>query len=148
MRPAQDIYLEKYREALKKLQKGVSARRATDIRMTFLGEMAKGFKDVISGRHSEIKKNKDDKEPPKVDDVAVEQVKNKVGSPILLVCVRIVASAESKDVATAILADLEAAFNQFENTHGNKISFRRFDGGGKLTELLHDFSFRVFEERE
>ena len=148
MRPAPDIYLEKYREALKKLQKGVSARRASDIRMTFFGEMAKGFKDVISGRHSEVKKHKDDTEPAKIDDVAIEQVKNKAGSPILLVGIRIIASAESDGIATAILADLEAAFNQFENTHGNKLSFHRFFKGGRLTRLLHDFSFRIFEDDE
>lgn len=148
LRPAPDIYLERYREALKKLQKGVSARRASDIRLTFLGEMAKTFKDVLSNRHSETKKNKDDKEPPKIDDVAVEQVKNKVGSPILLVGIRIVASAESQEAATALLSDLEAAFNQFENTHGNKLEFRRVFKGGKLTRLLHDFSFRIFEDNE
>ena len=148
LRPAPDVYLEKYREALKKLQRGVSARRASDIRIGFWGEMAKGFKDVITNRHSEVKKHKEDTEPPKVDDVAIEQVKNKAGSPILLVGVRIIASAETKEAATAILADLEAAFNQFENTHGNKITFERVFKGGRLTRLLHDFSFRIFEDDE
>ncbi|MDO8483084.1 MAG: type IV secretion system DNA-binding domain-containing protein [bacterium] len=147
-RPAPDIYLEKYREVLKKLQKGVSARRASDIRMTFFGEMAKGFKDVITNRHSEVKKHKDDTDAPKIDDVAIEQVKNKAGSPILLVGIRIIASAESEGTATAILADLEAAFSQFENTHGNKLSFNRLFKGGRLTRLLHDFSFRIFEDDE
>lgn len=146
-RPAPDIYMKKYREALHKLQRGVSARRATDIRMTFWGEMAKGFRDVLSGRHSETKKHKKDEEP-KVDEVAIEQVKNKVGSPLLLVGIRIIASAENKQSATAILSDLEAAFNQFENSHGNKLSFRRFDGGKTLRRLLKDFSFRIFEDDE
>ena len=148
VKPAPPEYLEKYREALRKLQKGATARRATDVRMTFLGDMVKGFKDVISGRHSDIKKNKDDKEPPKVDDVAVEQAKNKVGSPILLASVRVIASAEDRDSALAILSDLEAAFNQFENSHGNKLEFKRMDSRWKLPNFLHDFSFRIFENSE
>ncbi len=146
--PAPKVYLEKYREALRKLQKGVSARRATDIRLTFFGEMAKGFSDALSGRHSETRKHKEDKEPDKIDDLAVEQVKNKIGSPLLLVDIRVVASANDTARALAILADLEASFNQFENTHGNKIGFKRFDKGRKLKNLLHNFSFRIFEQNE
>ena len=147
LRPAPKIYLEKYKEALSKLQKGASVRRAIDVRMTFLGEMAKSFKDAMSGRHSETRKHKDD-EPPKVDEIAVEQMKNKVGSPMLLTAIRIVASAENNQAAEGILSDLEAAFNQFENTHGNKLSFERVTGKGRLSRLLHDFSFRIFEDDE
>ncbi|MSU55188.1 MAG: DUF87 domain-containing protein [Candidatus Taylorbacteria bacterium] len=147
-RTAPEKYHEKYQEALKKLQKGVSVRRATDIRMTFFGEFAKGFKDALSGRHSDTKKKKDDPEPSKTDDVAIEQVKNKVSSPMLLVSIRVIASAEDKSSALAILGDLEAAFNQFENTHGNKLKFERFFGGRKFKRLLHDYSFRIFEEDE
>jgi hypothetical protein len=147
-KPAPGVYLDKYREALHKLQKGVSVRRATDIRMTFLGEIAKGFQDAFSGRHSDTKKHKDDKEPPKIDEIAVEQVKNKVGSPIFLSDIRIVASAEDQNSAIAILHDLEASFNQFENTHGNKIGFERIIKGRRLTRMLHDFSWRIFEDDE
>ncbi len=146
LRPAPPVYLEKYKEALHRLQKGVSVRRATDIRMGFFGEMAKEVSDVLSGRHSDVHKHKDEKEPPKIDEVAVEQVKNKVGSPLLLADIRIIASAENRETAKAMLADLEAAFNQFENTHGNKIAFERVERGGRLTRLLHDFAFRIFEE--
>ncbi|MEK7575293.1 MAG: TraM recognition domain-containing protein [Patescibacteria group bacterium] len=147
MRPAPPVYLERYKEALVKLQKGQSVRRATDVRMTFWGEMMKGTKDVFSGKNSASIKKKDD-EPTKVDDLAVEQVKNKVSSPMLLTSIRIVTSAENQMVAEAIIGDLESAFNQFENTHGNKISFERFTKGGKLTRLLHDFAFRIFEDDE
>ncbi|MBI2475753.1 MAG: TraM recognition domain-containing protein [Candidatus Taylorbacteria bacterium] len=147
LRPAPPVYLERYREALVKLQKGQSVRRATDIRLTFLGEMMKGVKDALSGRNSASKK-KEGEEPAKVDELAVEQVKNKVGSPLLLAGIRIVASAENKPAAEAILGDLEAAFNQFENTHGNKLSFERVAGKWRLSRLLHDFSFRIFEAGE
>ena len=147
LEPAPKAYLEKYREALHALERGVSKHRALDVRLSFLGEMSKGFKEVLSGRHSDTKKHKED-EVPKVDDTAVEHVKNKVGSPLLLAGIRIIASAESTETATAILADLEAAFNQFENTHGNKLSFERVIKGGKLKRLLHDFSFRIFEDDE
>ena len=148
LRPAPVIYLEKYREALKKIQKGVSARRATDIRMTFFGEIIKDFKDAVSGRHSDAKKRKNDAEAPKVDEIAMEQVKNKVRSPMILTGIRIVASAGDKSAAEAILSDLEAAFNQFENTHGNKLAFKKVLKGSKLSRLLHDFSFRIFETDE
>ncbi|MCR4311406.1 MAG: hypothetical protein NUV54_02465, partial [Candidatus Taylorbacteria bacterium] len=148
IKPAPETYLEKYREALRKLQKGVSARRATDVRMSFMGEMAKGFKDALSGRHNDLKKHKDDKEPPKTDDVAIEQAKNKVGSPILLTAIRIIASAEDRASALALLSDLEAAFNQFENTHGNSLRFERIEKKSMLSDFLSDFSFRIFQEGE
>ncbi|MDO8590930.1 MAG: type IV secretion system DNA-binding domain-containing protein, partial [bacterium] len=149
LRPAPSMYIEKYKGALHKLQKGKSVREATDIRFTFLGEMMKGVKGALSGKDSSSsKKKKEDKEPTKIDEIAVEQVKNKVSSPILLASIRLIVSAENQNAAEAILGDLEAAFSQFENTHGNKLSFRRLTKGGKLSRLLHDFSFRLFETDE
>ncbi len=145
LRPAPSMYLEKYKGALQKLQKGKSVREATDIRFGIFGRI---MQEIGLGLADDgAKKKKDEKDPPKVDEIAVEQVKNKVGSPILLAGIRIVASAEDKKTAEAILADLEAAFNQFENTHGNKLSFTRVAKGGKLSALLHDFSFRIFNDR-
>jgi len=147
LRPAPSSYLEKYKEALRKLQKGKSVRKATDIRFTFFGELMKTLSDALSS-DDRPKKKKDGGEPPKVDEIAVEQVKNKVGSQMLLADIRIIASAENKENAVAILSDLEAAFNQFENTHGNKLEFWRVLKGAKLSRLLHDFSFRIFEDDE
>src|SRR3989338_1137551 len=145
--PAPHSYLEKYKEALRKLQKGVSVRKATNISNTFLGEIAKGFKDAFTA-HSSPKKDKDGKEePPKIDDIAVEQVKNKVASPLMLAAIRLVSSAENQKTASAIIHDLEAAFNQFENTSGNKLRFERAKGGA-LRRILHNFSFRIFEAGE
>lgn len=145
--PAPHSYLEKYKEALRKLQKGVSVRKATDIPNTFLGEIAKGFKDTFGGHNSHKKDKEGKEETPKVDNLAVEQVKNKVGSPLMLASIRLVASAENQKTASAIIHDLEAAFNQFENTTGNKLRFERAKGGA-LRRILHNFSFRIFETGE
>ncbi|MES2087782.1 MAG: DUF87 domain-containing protein [Patescibacteria group bacterium] len=144
-RPAPHMYLEKYREALQKLQKGSSVSRATDIRMTIFGAIMKEAKDIITNRDAkQLKKKENRSTNPQLDDVAIEQVKNKVSSPMLLTSIRVVASAENDARAEAILSDLEAAFNQFENTHGNKLSFRQIKNKSKLTEFLHAFSFRIF----
>jgi hypothetical protein len=149
MRPAPGVYMEKYKEALEKLQKGQSTRRATDVRLTFTGELLKSFGTIFSSTNSSSKsKSKEKSEDKKIDEIAVEQVKNKVSSPMLLTTIRILASAKDRAGAQSILHDLQASFNQFENTHGNKISFKQFTKGGKLSRLLHDFSFRVFEEDE
>ncbi len=76
----------------------------------------------------------------------IENIKNKVQSQIVNANVRIIASAETKDRAEAILSDIESAFNQLENTLGNKLSFKRLSAG-KLDVLLKDFSFRDYASK-
>ncbi|HEY4498705.1 MAG TPA: ATP-binding protein, partial [Candidatus Paceibacterota bacterium] len=67
-------------------------------------------------------------------------------SPIADVTIRLIASSRSEGEAQEILSDMESAFNQFDNPHGNSIRFERLHGG-RLDEFLRNFSFRLSQER-
>ena len=150
--PTSERYGEKYKYALDRVEKGVKLREAIDIPekasehvWKFAKEAAKEF--FGSAEKKKKEEEKKIKEPPKADAVAVEQIKNKIGSPITKVSMRLVASSRSEAEAAEILSDLESSFNQFENSNGNKLQFVR-QKGSRLAELLHNFSFRLYEENE
>ncbi|MCX6715977.1 MAG: TraM recognition domain-containing protein, partial [Candidatus Taylorbacteria bacterium] len=81
-----------------------------------------------------------------VDQVSIEEIKLKMNSPTVAVNVRIIASAENEVTAGQILGDIESSFNQFENTHGNKLVFERVKKGD-FKKLLYDFSFRLADDK-
>ena len=149
--PAGETYHKRYKHALDQIVKGEKISEATDMPDTF-GEHAWKFareaaKELFSSnKKKEKEEEKKIKEPPKIDEMAVENIKQKISVPIVSASVRIVASAQTEGEAEAILSDLESAFNQFENTHhGNKFIFERKQRG-RLADLLHDFSYRLFDE--
>jgi hypothetical protein len=57
--------------------------------------------------------------------------------------VRIVVSSGSPERARGLIAELEAPFNQFANTKGNRLTFRR-TGFGPRKKLCRDFSYRLY----
>ncbi|MFA6273337.1 MAG: TraM recognition domain-containing protein [Candidatus Paceibacterota bacterium] len=149
--PVGDKYHKRYKYALDQIAKGEKINEATDLPDTF-GEHAWKFtrdaaKELFgSSKKKEKEEEKKIKEPPKVDEMAVENIKQKIATPIVIANVRIVASSRSEREAENILADLESAFNQLENPHhGNKIIFERKQRG-RLADLLHDFSYRLFDD--
>jgi len=108
------------------------------------------FKEV--GR---LNTSKDDAEKAKakkkeaaanVDQISVDQIKQKMSTPTVAVNLRIIASAENELMASQTIDDIEASFNQFENTHGNKIVFDRAKKSD-LKRLLYDFSFRLADDK-
>lgn len=148
--PAGDKYHQRYKSALDKIVKGEKISEATDMPDTF-GEHAWKFtreaaKELLgSSKKKEKEEEKKIKEPPKVDETAVENIKQKIASPIITAGIRLIAASRTEGEAEAILSDLESAFNQFENTHhGNKLIFER-KRRGRLADLLHDFSYRLFD---
>lgn len=71
----------------------------------------------------------------------MENIKTKIASPIIQTNIRLVSSAQTQDRADNILADMEASFNQFENSNGNKIVFKEL----KKSNLKN--SFMIFVPR-
>ena len=148
LRPPQHSYTEKYEYALRQIQKGMKVRKAIDIPFSIGGAIFKSIKDVLSDEEEKLRKRqKEGKESPKVDEITTEEIKKKVSSPMLECGMRIVASSNDAASATAILADIEAAFNQFGNATGNKLRFERVEKTKKDT-LLRDFSLRQFDGRQ
>ena len=137
--PAGEKYLEKFKTALQKLQKGVPPKEALDVSFSATGEFLKTAKDIFK---TPAKKKKD--EPPRApDQLLVETIQKKVGSAIPEANIRIVASAGTPARAEEIARDIESAFSQFENTNGNTLSFSRLSGSAR-TSFFKDFSFREF----
>jgi len=137
--PAKDIFTYKYQEALLKIQKGVSPSEALNIPLSAGGELLRATKNIFFP----FKPRKKDGALPIVDQILVDNIKTKIGSPMARVNIRLLASAKSENRAENILSELEAAFGQFENAAGNKFSFKRLSK--KKTEMMfEDFSFRKF----
>lgn len=146
VRPPSRTYTEKFRGAIEKMQKGEPAKEALDIPFSVTEEVGKTLKDTFFGGKKK-KKSEDEIAPKHIDDIAVEQVKNKIAHPFVETRVRILASASSEARANAILSDLEAAYNQFEEPRGNKLVWKRAKGG-TLKRLIKDFTYRFFGEQE
>ncbi len=142
--PVGDYYVKQYKDALDEIQKGTKVKKAIDIQHTVWGEVKKLGRDLAKGVVDEvIKGDKKDDKPPVIDSIAVEQITAKVSSPIVETNIRIVASAASRPRAEDIIADIESSFNQFQNSLGNTITFKRQDKSD-LQTLLHNFSYRIF----
>ncbi len=146
VRPADDHYVKLYSGALKQLHKGVKTKDALDVPDSIGGEVWKGLRDVFA--KTEKKKDEEEKkEPLKMDDQAIELVTKKVSNPIVEVSIKIVVSGQTEIDAEKILAEIEATFNQFNNTLGNGLKFKRVKTSA-TNAVLHDFSFRIFDEDE
>lgn len=147
LQPRGDYYVKRYKEALNQVLKGTSLKKAIDIKHTLLGELGKGFKEFASDAAKEMfagDKKKDEKPKP-IDDAAVENIKHKISSPIMNANMRIVVSAEHAHRADEVINEIESSFNQFQNTLGNSISWKRIPEK-KMPLFVRNFSFRVFEE--
>ena len=138
--PEDNHYNKKYKSALDRIQKGTPVKKAIDMPESITGGVFKEVKEVFGSTSS---KKKDDNTPPIVDQIAVDQITNKISSPISTVNLRIVASAGTQERAEAILSDIEAVFNQFEEAQGNALSFKHLKKSS-LRALLRDFSYRRF----
>ena len=90
---------------------------------------------------TEAKRIKKDAEK-KTDDRAIERLTEKTKSTIMDASIRVLVSAESKERADIILADIESAFNQFSEPDSNSFTFTHAKDS-KLDQLAHEFSFRL-----
>ena len=147
LQPKGDYYVKRYNEALKQIIKGTPLKKAIDIRHTLLGEIGKGFTEFATDTAKDFfagdKSDKDKSKP--IDDTAVENIKHKISSPILNANMRIVVSAEDNHRAEEVINEIESSFNQFENTLGNSIKWKRIPEK-KMPYFVRNFSFRVFDE--
>lgn len=149
-RPADESRTHRYKAIIDDLAKGKKIYEALDKPETIGGHAWSFAKEVTkelfkSSKQTEKEKEKEVKEPPKVDEISLEQVKRKSESPIADINIRLIASSRTKQEAMAILADMESAFNQFDNPHGNSIRFERLSGR-RLDELFSNYSFRLWNQ--
>jgi hypothetical protein len=128
---------KRFRRALEKIRSGTPLEKAIKVRGGFWGEVLEFF--------SSTKKLPPEKRLP-ADDPRIKNIEGKVGSPIFYADIRVVASAATQERAQAILSDIEAPFQQFEDTFGNKLVFASFSAR-YLRDFAHAFSYRLLDER-
>ena len=154
IRPDFEGYLGHYKEALRELEKGEKLHIASDVRHSIAGHFLKATKLMAGEAVREIfapKSSKDKNEPPhnrqEENKTAIEQIREKISSPIMHSNLRIVASAKSRERAEKIAYEISSTFNQFENTQGSKIKFREVPAKN-LEDYIKKFVYRSFDEGE
>jgi len=139
--PVGERHMKPYRKAVEYVAGGTKPKEALKkIDTSISAEFGRIFKEIVG---SDAKKP----EEKKTDDSTLKEWNNKTSSPIIEINLRLIASAGDNTTAERILFDIESAFNQFENTLGNKIEFKRLSGG-KLESLIERFTYREFSSDE
>lgn len=133
--PAGNRHVEHYRRILAELRKGENRYRAFNTPETFAGDLAREAIGLIGPKKKEL-------DPSKADKVAIEQVEKKIAAPIVDVNIRVLVSSQDAGKADAIRHEITAAFNQFENTVGNRLEFKEV-AKGQANALFRNFSFRL-----
>ena len=142
--PRSERHVTHYRkilQALRKGEKGLSAFRTPE---TALGEFAREVgKTLFSSKPKDEQKAKEaETRQIEANKTHIEQLEKKIATPIVGATIRLVASSGNPAKAEQVLGELEAAFNQFANTQGNRLKFVRAAGGDEQ-DLFEDFSFRL-----
>ena len=133
-------YNEHYKSVREDIKKGTPVKDALKhTALRFTSEFAVAGKELLFG----VKK----KEEGEVDQEAIENITQKIASPIVDTNIRIVVSAENEARAQGILTELESAFNQFSKPQSNGIKWKRLKGAD-LMKTVYQYSFRMFEENQ
>jgi hypothetical protein len=148
LKPQGDGPTKRVKKILEAVQKGEKIESAIaehkEGAMKYVNSVFRGVNSLLTSKADEDRKKEKRRERAEsLDESLVEVLKQKANAPSLAANIRIVVSAENKEIATSILSDIEATFNQFENTHGNKLVFDRISDKA-LKDFLYDFSFRLF----
>lgn len=134
-RPHGNHYIDHYRRVLHALREGEHRSRAFSLPETFVGDLAREAAGLLFTKKKQTQSNP-------IDQTAIEMVEKKIASPIVITNIRLAVSSSDHGRSHQILSELESAFNQFDNTLGNRIEFRR-PNKQSLKQLLRDFSFRL-----
>lgn len=140
--PGTGEHSNRNRQILTQLEKGYSLKEAAEnISWDTLNVLKGIFKEISGNNKKEVE------EPPRQpDQVVIEEVKKKMSAMIIPTNIRVISSADSKERCDLMLDEIEASFNQFENSTGNKLEFKRLKGK-KLDRLSKDFIFRRFNRK-
>ncbi|MDR3558078.1 MAG: TraM recognition domain-containing protein [Candidatus Pacebacteria bacterium] len=156
--PVGDFYVKKYQGALEKVRKGEKLSEAIDIAYSFGHKAVKsvasgmlGFLNNVTSSKEEKEKKKEEKKaqkgPRPEDELGMKEIEAKIATQVIETNIRIVASAESEAKAVSILGDIEASFNQFGSTQGNRLEFTRV-AKGKLEKELDNFTYRAYDDSQ
>jgi hypothetical protein len=136
--PNGDEHIKSYGDVLDNLKKGKTLEEATG-GGSMATELGKGFQEFFKSPKQEEKEEQE----KKIDDDAIASISEKLSSSIVQTNIRLVASAQTRERSEEILHNLESSFQQFNNTKGNSITFKR-PKGRALEDTLHEYIFRLF----
>ena len=142
--PRGERHVSHYRKILSALRKGEKHSDALRTPETTLGLFAREVsRTIFSNKPKDAEKAKEaETRQAEANKVYVEQVEKKIATPIVGTTIRLVVSSPNERTANQILGELEAAFNQFASTQGNKLAFKR-PPASRVESVLEDFSFRL-----
>jgi len=142
--PRGERHVKHYRKILSALRKGEKRQAAFNTPETAFGELARDFsKTLFSSKPKDVEKAKEaETRQVEANKTYIEQVEKKVAAPIIGATLRLVASSKDGRNAEMVLGELESAFNQFANTQGNRLEFKRADRRD-ARRIFDDFSFRL-----
>lgn len=142
--PRAERHVKHYRKILQALRKGEKHSTAFSTPETAFGEFARDIgKTLFSNKPKDVQKQKEaETRQIEANKTHIEQVEKKIAAPIVGATIRLIASSSDGRKAEQVLGELEAAFNQFANTQGNRIEFTR-PAGRQAASVLNDFSFRL-----
>ncbi|PIR82966.1 hypothetical protein COU19_03075 [Candidatus Kaiserbacteria bacterium CG10_big_fil_rev_8_21_14_0_10_56_12] len=142
--PRSERHVKHYRKILQALRKGERKHTAFGIPESTLGELARDFGKILftNKPKDEEKKKEEETRQIEANKTYIEQVEKKIASPIVGATIRLVVSSQDDTKAHQVLGELEASFNQFGNTDGNRLEFKRADER-HAQSVLDEFSFRL-----
>lgn len=142
--PAGDKFINEFHMILQDVKDGVSVKHASDNFYKFNKAFLNAGKELLFGvKKKDNNYGKHVKSGRAVDENAVEKIGNKMKSSIMKTNIRVIASADTKERAEAILGEIKSSFNQFTETASNSFHFEEAHGSA-LKKLFHDFSYRSF----
>lgn len=142
--PRGERHVTHYRKILQALRKGEKHGTAFSTPETMIGEIARDLSKTLFGnKPKDVEKAKEaETRQIEANKAHIEQVEKKIATPIVGTTLRLAVSSSDTGVANQVLGDLEASFNQFANTQGNRLQFARVDAR-HAPRVLEDFSFRL-----
>ncbi len=134
--------------AIENIKKGEKVSDAvSDIDRSLGSSVFKELTSIFKSAEKLEKENEaKEKRAQNNDQKAIEQFIRKIKSSFISVNIRAAASSSTEEKAKTILNDIESAFNQFENGHGNRIEWQKMEKGN-LRDFLENFSLRTFDEK-
>ena len=142
--PRGERHVAHYRKILQALRKGEKHGSALATPETVFGEVMRDFsKTLFSNKPKDVEKAKEaETRQIEANKSYIEQVERKIAAPIVGATIRLAVSSPDAAAAGRVLGELEAGFNQFASTQGNRLEFARADAR-HAPRVLEDFSFRV-----
>ncbi len=142
--PRGERHVKHYRKILQALRKGEKHSAAFRTPETMLGEFTRDIgKAFFGSKPKDVEKAKEaETRQVEANKAYIEQLEKKIAAPIVGATIRLVVSSGNERTAEQVLGDLEAAFNQFANTQGNRLRFTR-ETGHRAEQVFDNFSFRL-----